>query len=539
MEHKAELAKLERSISRHFKKAKNVAEQCTFWNDAGILDSLTSNEKVLGHQSPLRDNAVFPKLPPDLFRQMSRQALFAAMVLLARYGEKERFTSWLEKSQISIKISDLPTYRIDLSRLRNPCDVWLSIMRAYLSIANHRLLVKDKIYGDLFEDEGDTRVFGGILVQRVTAQSVDRYEELKKIHPFPYRFESPSQGPIHSLCSYYSDAAQNQNAKHELAKILSFGYSLYLLSRIHRSQKPKQTVTFLSPNAIFNNLFHITIGLPGPTAEEQLLDTDTDQPLYPRAYESVCKLLGLISLRPSTGIEKEIWGLFKRFVFNPMIYQEPLVAVPLNCVILQPTEDGCVFFDDVGKLIPSLVADYLLQSGKLQNFKGEAFRSYIEGVVRSRGLKPFRVSKIKREGTVIGDVDVGFVKDGSLCLVECKDVSPYPAFLLDREHEVLRSITHSDKGYMGWVNRTMKLQQYFSEPENLKKLAKEKNFDPTEVEKVVSFIVSNRPIFTYLTPDMFLTSSIPRVMIIDELEILLSEQWLDILPQSTISMGYV
>ena len=524
MEHDAELARLEMKVSKHFNKAKKLSKKCSFWNDAGILIALISNREVLGHPSPL-DNAIFPELPPHVFHQMSRQALFASLVLLAKYGQKEDFWSWEAKSQLAIRASDHPQYRIDLTRLKNPCDIWVSVMRANLSLANHRLVMKGKIYDSLFGTGDDTCMFGGSLVGQTTAKSVERYESLKLVSPLAYRFESPSQGPIHRLCNYYGSVTRNPNLKHKLAKILSFGYSLYLLARIHRMQKPEQIATIMSTDAIFVNLFDASIGLPVPTVEEQLLDTDTAQPLFFRAHESVCKLLGLAHLRPDPGIKNEVWGLFKRFVFNPISYAEPLVALPYNCVILQVTDDGCVFFDAIEQLIPSLVADRLLEGGELRKLQGEAFRSHIESIVKSHGINPFRVSKVKREGATIGDVDVGLVKDGYLCLIECKDVAPYPTLLLDEENEMLRSITHRGKGYMGWVNKNIQLQKYFQEPQNLKKLAQEKNFEPTQIKKIIGFIVTNRPVFIYLTPDMFLTSSIPRVMITDELQMLLSERW--------------
>ncbi|MBE9569248.1 MAG: hypothetical protein IMF11_01360 [Proteobacteria bacterium] len=532
MEHRAELAKLQKEISRHFDRAKELAKRCSFWNDAGILDALVSNDEVSGHKSPLRDNAVFPELPVDLFRQMSRQALFAAIALLARYGKKEDFASWLNKSQMSIKVSDLPTYAIDLSSLKNPCDIWVSLMRGYLALANHRLLTKDRICRKLFGVEGDICTYEGSRVQRLTAESLRRYEWLKTVSPLPYRLEAPSQGPAHRLCSYYGPIAKSQAAKSELCKILSFGYSLYLLSRIHRIQKPNQTLTFLSPAAIFSNLFDVSFGLPGPTDEEQLLGTDTAQPLYHRACQSVRKLLGLPLISPDSVSEQEIRALFRRFVFNPMIYRDPFVTLPYDSVILQATADGCVFFDDVGALIPAFVAEKLLETGKLRNLQGEAFRSQVEKIVRSNDLIPFRVSTVKRNGKIIGDVDVGFVKAGCLCLVECKDVAPYPSLLLDNEKEVLRTVTHREKGYMGWVNRNLEIQKFFAEPQNLLRLARDKHFDPKQIKRILGFIVSNRPVFVYLTPDMFLTGSIPKVMVKEELQILLSEDWHNILPEA-------
>lgn len=47
---------------------------------------------------------------------------------------------------------------------------------------------------------------------------------------------------------------------------------------------------------------------------------------------------------------------------------------------------------------------------------------------------------MKRNGEIIGDVDVGFMKADCLCLIECKDVAPYPSLLLDKEKEVLRKV---------------------------------------------------------------------------------------------------
>jgi len=537
MRNEEKLAELEKEILGHLDKAKKLASRCSFWNDVAILDALISNEEVLGHKSPLRDKAIFPELPSDLFQQTSRQVLFAATALIARYGEIEDFTSWSSRSQTLIKISHIPTFRISLSRLRNPCNIWVSLMRAYLALGNHRLLTKDVICEDLFVNTGGTCLYENSRVRVLTARSVKRYEALKKYSPFSYRFEALSQGQIHSLCKYYGPIAKGQKEKYELSKILSFGYSLYLLARIHRIQKPNQIMTFLSTDAIFANLFDAAIGLPGPTDEEKILGTNTDQPLYYRAQDSVNKLLGLAFLKVDSDIRRKVLELFEIFVFDPMSYKDPFLTLPYNCVILQPTSDGCVFFDDVEKLIPVLVADRLLDTGKLRGLQGEAFRNQIEDIVRSSGYSPFRVSEVKVNDRIIGDVDVGFIKDDCLCLIECKDVVPYPLLLLDNKEDILRTINHRDKGYISWIDKNLKIQEYFSAPQNLTKLGRDKRFDNKLIKKVTGFIVSNRPIFIYLTPDIFLTSSIPKIMIKEELQVLLNEQWDAILPSASIYLS--
>lgn len=200
-----------------------------------------------------------------------------------------------------------------------------------------------------------------------------------------------------------------------------------------------------------------------------------------------------------------------------------MLNVFLSKVILKGSYDGCVIFDDLGPLIPVLVSEQLLGGGKLRQITGEAFRKRVESIVQRRGLHPFRATRVEEAGLQIGDVDVGFLKDGCLCLVECKDVSPYPTASWDKEEEVFRSIRHKKKGYMGWLESSMRLQRHFSKPSNLATLATQKGFDVSQVKAVLGVVVTNRPVFAYLVPDILLTPSIPRVMIVDEFETVLSQ----------------
>lgn len=161
----------------------------------------------------------------------------------------------------------------------------------------------------------------------------------------------------------------------------------------------------------------------------------------------------------------------------------------------------------------------------------------MENIVQRQGLRHFRATRVEEDGLQIGDIDVGFVKDGCLCLVEGKDVSPYPTASWDKKEETLRSIRHKKKGYMGWLTTSMKLHKHFSEPSNLAELAAEKRFNASEVKAVLAVVVTNRPVFIYLVPEIFLTSSIPRVMIVEEFEILLSQRWHDVYPEHMSVVG--
>jgi len=86
---------------------------------------------------------------------------------------------------------------------------------------------------------------------------------------------------------------------------------------------------------------------------------------------------------------------------------------------------------------------------------------------------------------------------------------------------------------MGWLNTSNDLQKYFQNKFNLKKLAKEKGFDFNQIKGILGIIVTNRPIFIYLTADILLTDIIPKVMIIDEFERFLSSEWYKLLHKAS------
>lgn len=532
MEHKTEMDKLEKEFSDYVEKARKISKKCSFWNDAGVLTALISQQLFARNKSPLRDNNIFPHMSAAFFDQMSRQSVFTAIALIAKYGEREEFDNWAAKSKSPL----LPptNFSFNFKRAKEACDIWVNIMRANLSLAHHRLLMKDKIYGRLFGKERETGIFGDSRVGLTTKKSVERFEQLKQVSPLTYRWEAPSQGTLVSLCNFYSKMAKGHKEKLELAQVLSFSYALFLLSKIHRSYN-QAIASLMSLNAVVMNLCETHFGLPPPTEEETLLSINTDQPLFFRAYESVSKLLGIIPSPNETAMEnKDVWNLLRKVIYNPLTDPEPLVSLTPKCVILQATSDGCVFFDDVGVMIPVLTTEQLLSTGKFKNLQGELFRQYIERITKRHGISPFRVKRVKDGNILIGDVDIGFVKNGYLCLVECKDITPYPSMALDKEQEILRSIQHKSKGYIGWIEKNFELQKYFSDPRNLLKLAAEKRFNPNQIKVILGVVVTNRPVFTYLNQNMLLTPSIPKIMIVDEYEMLLSNEWKNIIPEQTL-----
>lgn len=532
MEHKTEINKLEKESSDYIEKARKISKKCSFWNDAGILTALISKQLFARNKSPLRDNNMFPHMSVEFFDQMSRQSVFTAIALIAKYGEREEFDNWAAKSKSPLLPP--PNFSFNFKRAKEACDIWVNVMRANLALAHHRLLMKDKIYDGLFGKDSEIAIFGDSRVGLTTKKSVERFEQLKLVSPLTYRWEAPSQGTLSSLCNFYSKMALGSKEKLELAQVLSFSYALFLLSKIHRSHN--QTIaTFMSLNAVVVNMCETSFGLPPPTEEETLLGINTDQPLFFRAYESVSKLLGIIVSPNEMAIgNRDIWNFLRKIVFNPLTDPEPLVSLPSKHVILQATSDACVFFDDIGVMIPALTIEQLLSTGKLRNLQGELFRQYIESITKRHGISPFRVKRVKDENILIGDVDVGFVKNGYLCLVECKDVTPYPSMALDKEQEILRSIQHKNKGYMGWIEKNLKLQKYFLDSRNLAKLAAEKRFNPNPIKAVLGVVVTNRPVFTYLNQNMLLTPSIPKIMIVDEYAMLLSNEWKNIIPEQTL-----
>jgi len=538
MDHTADLAKLEKDIYDNFGEARRLSSGCSFWNDAGALIAFMSSDEIEKVPSPLRDRRIFPGMSSNVFLAMSRQALFTTLVLIAKYGNHEDFASWSAAHSLPQTVSNLPVYISGLSQSAQAIECWFHVMRALQLLANHRILLKDEIHDDLFGHDSETDKLGHWQVGWVTKQSVERYESLKSIAPLPYRMEAPSQGTLHHLCGFYRGLSLSKSMKQALATALSLGYSLLLLSEIHRIQKPERIATYISADALLANLFDVSIGLPSPTSEELVLGTNTDQPLFFRAYESVSKLLGML-WTPEAVLEKDANEFLNEFIFDPRIDMLPLVSLGYKQVILRGSQDGCVIFDDLGPLIPVLVAEQLLASGQLRRITGEAFRTYVETIVQRQGLCHFRATRVEEERVQIGDIDVGFVKDGCLCLVECKDVSPYPTASWDKKEEILRSIKHKKKGYMGWLASSMKLQEHFSKSSNLAELAAEKGFNALEVKEVLALVVTNRPIFIYLVPEIFLASSIPRVMIIDEFEILLSQRWHDIYPDHMSVVGAI
>jgi hypothetical protein len=342
----ADLVKLEKDLYYNLEEAKRLSSGCSFWNDAGILITFMSNDEIKGVTSPLRDRRIFPGMPSDVFLSMSRQALFTTLVLIAKHGNQEGFASWSAAHSLPRTASNLPTYVSRLSKSAQATKCWFHVARALQLLANHRVLLKDEIHDDLFGYDRKTDKLGDWRVGWVTKQSVERYESLKSIAPLAYRMEAPSQGTLHRLCGFYRGLSLRQSMKQALATVISLGYSLFLLLQIHRIQKPEQIATFISVNALLTNLFDVSIGLPSPTSEELVLGTNTDQPLFFRAYESVSKLLGTL-WPPEAAPEKDANEFLNEFIFNPSTDTLPLVSMGYKQVILRGSQDGCVMFDDL------------------------------------------------------------------------------------------------------------------------------------------------------------------------------------------------
>jgi len=95
----------------------------------------------------------------------------------------------------------------------------------------------------------------------------------------------------------------------------------------------------MSLAAIYRNLCEVSGGILSATKEEELLNTEIDQPLFFRAYESVSKVLNLLESLNKLTFENDVVELLKKYVYDPKLNPDPFVSLPNNHVILKAGSD--------------------------------------------------------------------------------------------------------------------------------------------------------------------------------------------------------